>query len=132
MQSPSSILDFPRSPSKITSKQNFETQMGTFIKQQKADKSNNNTTTSTNVQTSENKAPNSGVTTNFFYKLTEFVAYTSSYTSAAISDTYNTLMAGGETEPEHSTRKRSYNDGYHGDVMQINADDSDGAYYNEE
>jgi hypothetical protein len=110
--------------SKITSEKNLETQMGTLMKQQKADKSNNNTTLS-NDQT----APSSGVTTNFFYKISEFVAFT----SASISDTYNTLtlMAGGTAEPEHSTRKRSYSNGYHDDFMQINADDSDGAYDND-
>lgn len=119
MQSSSSILEFPHSTSKI----NFETQKGTFMKQQNPDKSNNNFTP-TNDLTSEN-TPSSGVTTNFFYKLSEIVAYT----SASISDTYNTFMAGGTPEPEHSTRKRSYSNGYHDDVMQINADDSDGAYY---
>ncbi|PKC71355.1 hypothetical protein RhiirA1_413323 [Rhizophagus irregularis] len=126
MQS-SSILEFPHSTSKITSKKNLETQKGTFMKQQNPDK-NDNDTTPTNDLTSENNAPSSGVTTNFFYKITEIVAYT----SASISDTYNTFMAGGTPEPEHSTRKRSYSNGYHDDVMQINADDSDGAYYNDE
>uniref|UniRef100_A0A1D1XUW1 Uncharacterized protein n=1 Tax=Anthurium amnicola TaxID=1678845 RepID=A0A1D1XUW1_9ARAE len=123
MQSPSSILEYPRSSSKTTSKQNLET----FIKQQKTDKSNN--TTITDIQTSEDKAQSTGAT-KMFYKLTELLAYTSSYTTSAISETYNTLMAGG-TEPEYTSRKKSYNNSYHGDVMQI-ADDSDGAYYNEE
>ncbi|RGB36838.1 hypothetical protein C1646_71265 [Rhizophagus diaphanus] len=127
MQSSSSILEFPHSTSKITSKKNFETQKGTFMKQQNPDK-NDNDTTPTNDLTSENNASSSGVTTNFFYKISEIVAYT----SASISDTYNTFMAGGTPEPEHSTRKRSYSNGYHDDVMQINADDSDGAYYNDE
>jgi len=71
----------------------------------------------------ENKVATSGVTTNLLYKLSGYVAYTSVAFTAAI----NTLTAGGETEPEPSTRK-SYNRGYLDDVMQINADDSDGAY----
>src|SRR6185437_13962120 len=62
-------------------------------------------------------------------KLTEIAAYT----SATITDAYNTLTVGGVTEPVPSTRKRrDYDSGYFGDVMQINADDSDGAYDNDE
>src|SRR5438128_12037879 len=116
MQSPSSII--PHSPPNITSK-HFET----FMKQQKADKSNNNILTNYPMSP-ESKA---GVTTSFFHKLTEIAAYT----SATITDAYNTLTVGGVTEPVPSTRKRrDYDSGYFGDVMQINANDSDGAYDN--
>ncbi|GBC03976.1 hypothetical protein RclHR1_05430006 [Rhizophagus clarus] len=86
-----------------------------------ANESNNNISL-TSDQSSENKAPNSSVT-NLLYKFSELVAYT----SASISDTYNTLMVGGTTEPEHSTNKSNYNNDYRDDFMQIN-DDSDGAY----
>ena|SRR5581483_1653559 len=55
-----------------------------------------------------------------FYKLIEIV------TSVTLSKTYNTLIIGGKTELKQSTRKRR--DYYPGDVMQINADDSDEEY----
>src|SRR5687767_2389198 len=97
MQSPSSMLNFPHSPSESTS---------------------------TKV-----KVASSGVTTNLLYKLSGYVAYTS-VAFSTITDAISTLTAGGQTEPEPSTRKR-YNDGYLDDVMQINAD-SDGAYDDDE
>src|SRR3954468_15544759 len=98
MQSPSSILNFPYSPSETTS--------------------------------AECKVATSGVTTNLLYKLSGYVAYTS-VAFNTITDAINTLTAGGATEPESSTRK-GYDGGYFDDVMQINADDSDGAYDDDE
>src|ERR1044072_4687498 len=82
------------------------------------------------ITSAESKAATFGVTTNLLYKLSGYVAYTSvAFTS--ITDAFNTLTAGGTSEPEPSTRK-SYNGGYLDDVMQINADDSDGAYDDDE
>jgi hypothetical protein len=77
----------------------------------------------------ENEVASSGIATSLLYKLSGYVAYT----SVAFTNAINTLSltAGGTTEPE-SPKKKSYNGGYFGDVMQINADDSDGAYDDDE
>ncbi|CAG8567237.1 7364_t:CDS:2 [Funneliformis caledonium] len=127
MQSPS-ILDFSHPPSKITPKQDFENQFETYMKQQKVDKNNNS---ASSTSTTSQDIPS--VTTGLMYKLSAIAAYTTTMASEA----YKTLTAVGAIEPESSTtgtgKRRDYNNSYFNeDVMQINADDSDGAYDNDE
>ncbi|CAI2182270.1 12911_t:CDS:2 [Funneliformis geosporum] len=111
--------------SKVTPKQDFENQFETYMKQQKVDK-NNNSTPSTSTTPQENPS----VTTGLMYKFSAIAAYT----TTIFSETYKTLTAAGTIEPESPTvKRRDYNNDYFNeDVMQINADDSDGAYDNDE